>query len=230
MGIAGVDTRAITRRLRVTGCLNGAICTDASIPGAGVRVAACTHTAPGAAAALGPGASRMWHVHRARCSKAASTSAILRKSPPCPTHTTPTEPTASPPSLPPCLCRPPVCACADEELVALTKSWSIVGKDLIKEVTCKEPYQWKETTGSEWEFAPAGEPGRIKGGPAAAAAAEQGGAGMHSAMRVPHCRLLAFLHSEPRCSRHLHSPSHLASPLSSLAPALQPRRATAASP
>jgi carbamoyl-phosphate synthase small subunit len=47
--------------------------------------------------------------------------------------------------------------CADEELVALTKSWSIVGKDLIKEVTCKEPYEWKETTGSEWEFAPAGE-------------------------------------------------------------------------
>lgn len=34
MGIAGVDTRAITRRLRVTGCLNGAICTDPSISGA----------------------------------------------------------------------------------------------------------------------------------------------------------------------------------------------------
>ena len=31
MGIAGVDTRAITRRLRVTGCLNGAICTDPSV-------------------------------------------------------------------------------------------------------------------------------------------------------------------------------------------------------
>jgi len=34
MGIAGVDTRAITRRLRVTGCLNGAITTDSSISGA----------------------------------------------------------------------------------------------------------------------------------------------------------------------------------------------------
>lgn len=34
MGIAGVDTRAITRRLRVTGCLNGAITTDPSISGA----------------------------------------------------------------------------------------------------------------------------------------------------------------------------------------------------
>jgi hypothetical protein len=33
MGIAGVDTRAITRRLRVDGCLNGVICTDASISG-----------------------------------------------------------------------------------------------------------------------------------------------------------------------------------------------------
>ena len=33
LGIAGVDTRAITRRLRVTGCLNGAICTDPSVSG-----------------------------------------------------------------------------------------------------------------------------------------------------------------------------------------------------
>jgi len=31
LGIAGVDTRAITRRLRETGCLNGVITTDASI-------------------------------------------------------------------------------------------------------------------------------------------------------------------------------------------------------
>jgi carbamoylphosphate synthase small subunit len=33
LGIAGVDTRAITRRLRVDGCLNGVICTDESVPG-----------------------------------------------------------------------------------------------------------------------------------------------------------------------------------------------------
>lgn len=71
MGIANVDTRAITRRLRVDGCLNGVICTDASK--------------------------------------------------------------------------------TDEELIAMTKSWSIVGKDLIKEVTCSEPYEWKDTSG-EWEF------------------------------------------------------------------------------
>jgi carbamoyl-phosphate synthase small subunit len=71
MGIANVDTRAITRRLRVTGCLNGVICTDQSK--------------------------------------------------------------------------------TDEELLAMTKSWSIVGKDLIKEVTCSEPYEWQDTSG-EWEF------------------------------------------------------------------------------
>jgi carbamoyl-phosphate synthase small subunit len=74
LGIADVDTRAITRRLRVTGCLNGVICTDAGLP--------------------------------------------------------------------------------DAELVAMTKSWSIVGKDLIKEVTCSEPYEWHDPTAQEWEFAP----------------------------------------------------------------------------
>lgn len=73
LGIADVDTRAITRRLRVTGCLNGVITTDSSI--------------------------------------------------------------------------------SDEELVERAKSWTIVGKDLIKEVTCKEPYEWKDPTGVEWEFA-----------------------------------------------------------------------------
>ena len=34
LGIADVDTRAITRALRTTGCLNGVITTDASIPDA----------------------------------------------------------------------------------------------------------------------------------------------------------------------------------------------------
>lgn len=72
MGIANVDTRAITRRLRATGCLNGVITTDSSIP--------------------------------------------------------------------------------DAELVAMTKAWTIVGKDLIKEVTCSEPYEWKDPTDNEWEF------------------------------------------------------------------------------
>ena len=75
-GIAGVDTRALTLRLRETGCLNAVICADASIP--------------------------------------------------------------------------------DSELVARAKSFSIVGKDLISEVTCSEPYVWSEgATGAEWEFSPA---------------------------------------------------------------------------
>ena len=72
LGIADVDTRAITRRLRVTGCLNGVITTDTSI--------------------------------------------------------------------------------SDADLIEQTKSWTIVGKDLIKEVTCTEPYEWKDTTGEEWEW------------------------------------------------------------------------------
>ncbi len=52
---------------------------------------------------------------------------------------------------------PPSVAPADEDLVAMTKSWTIVGKDLIKEVTCKEPYEWTDPTGEEWEFAEQGE-------------------------------------------------------------------------
>ncbi|CAL8464336.1 g3871 [Coccomyxa elongata] len=74
LGIADVDTRAITRRLRDTGALNGIITTDMTTPA--------------------------------------------------------------------------------EELVQQTKSWSILGKDLIREVTCSEPYEWKDTTEHEWEFNP----------------------------------------------------------------------------
>lgn len=74
-GIADVDTRAITRRLRDTGALNGIITTDMTTP--------------------------------------------------------------------------------VEELVSKTKSWSILGKDLISEVTCSEPYEWKDPTEAEWEFNPA---------------------------------------------------------------------------
>ncbi len=33
-----------------------------------------------------------------------------------------------------------------------SQSWSIVGKDLISEVTCSEPYEWSDPTGAEWEF------------------------------------------------------------------------------
>eukprot|EP00878_Enallax_costatus_P001809 GHUV01001967.1.p1 GENE.GHUV01001967.1~~GHUV01001967.1.p1 ORF type:complete len:464 (+),score=105.30 GHUV01001967.1:62-1453(+) len=72
LGIANVDTRALTKVLRETGCLNGVITTDASK--------------------------------------------------------------------------------SDEELVAMTKNWTIVGQDLLSVVSCKEPYEWKDPTDEEWEF------------------------------------------------------------------------------
>ena len=73
VGISEIDTRAITRRLRDTGCLNGVITTDSEK--------------------------------------------------------------------------------TDAELVAMCKEWTIVGKDMISEVSSKETYNWNDTTGAEWEWA-----------------------------------------------------------------------------
>lgn len=42
--------------------------------------------------------------------------------------------------------------CSNEDAVKMANDWSIVGKDLITEVTCKEPYEWKDITDEEWEF------------------------------------------------------------------------------
>lgn len=75
MGISDVDTRALTKVLRETGCLVGVITTDASK--------------------------------------------------------------------------------SDDELVAMTKNWTIVGKDLLSVVSCTEPYEWKDPTIEEWEFSEA---------------------------------------------------------------------------
>lgn len=72
IGIANVDTRALTKALRDTGCLVGVITTDASK--------------------------------------------------------------------------------SDKELAEMAKSWTIVGKDLLSVVSCKEPYEWRQGTHSEWEF------------------------------------------------------------------------------
>mmetsp|Transcript_28395 Transcript_28395/g.62406 ORF Transcript_28395/g.62406 Transcript_28395/m.62406 type:complete len:456 (+) Transcript_28395:140-1507(+) len=74
LGIAGIDTRALTKALRDTGCLVGVITTDSSK--------------------------------------------------------------------------------SDAELVQMAKSWTIVGKDLLSVVSCKEPYEWRQGTIAEWEFAP----------------------------------------------------------------------------
>jgi len=41
---------------------------------------------------------------------------------------------------------------SNDDLVKKCTEWSILGKDLLKEVTCKEPYEWKTNTEEEWEF------------------------------------------------------------------------------
>ena len=44
--------------------------------------------------------------------------------------------------------------CSDDQLVRQAKEWSILGKDLVAEVTCAEPYEWTDDTEDEWEFSP----------------------------------------------------------------------------
>ena len=39
-----------------------------------------------------------------------------------------------------------------QELLKKTKEWSIVGMDLVSEVTCQQPYEWKDPTGEDWEY------------------------------------------------------------------------------
>lgn len=43
---------------------------------------------------------------------------------------------------------------SDEELVKQAKEWSILGKDLVAQVTCAEPYEWQGLTDAQWEFSP----------------------------------------------------------------------------
>ena len=43
---------------------------------------------------------------------------------------------------------------SDQELVRTAQSWSIRDQDLIGQVTCREPYEWRDPTMEEWEFAP----------------------------------------------------------------------------
>ncbi|KAJ8528228.1 hypothetical protein K7X08_021920 [Anisodus acutangulus] len=40
----------------------------------------------------------------------------------------------------------------DEELLEMSRTWDIVGVDLISGVSCKSPYEWVDRTGSDWEF------------------------------------------------------------------------------
>ncbi|XWS33199.1 hypothetical protein CRYUN_Cryun22dG0058800 [Craigia yunnanensis] len=41
---------------------------------------------------------------------------------------------------------------SDEELLEMSRSWDIVGIDLISGVTCNAPYEWADKTESEWDF------------------------------------------------------------------------------
>lgn len=204
MGIAGVDTRAITRRLRVTGCLNGAITTDPSISGA---QAGCDDRCSLQGAARRGCCQR--RCRRPRClgsccrSKLASTPAsclpaVLRRRGAAAAlqvvddcgqgpdqggatgvlrfnNCTTSEPAcgmcdgarrwpACQPSLPCSLCaglhRLPY---VGQWLVAtsLLCGPRVVDMRLVLcpplQVTCKEPYEWKDATEEEWEFAKAGE-------------------------------------------------------------------------
>lgn len=41
---------------------------------------------------------------------------------------------------------------SDEDLLTMSRSWDIVGVDLICGVTCKAPYEWPDKTGAGWDF------------------------------------------------------------------------------
>ncbi|KAJ8528002.1 hypothetical protein K7X08_015453 [Anisodus acutangulus] len=41
---------------------------------------------------------------------------------------------------------------SDKELLEISRTWDIVGVDLISGVSCKSPYEWVDRTGSDWEF------------------------------------------------------------------------------
>ncbi|KAM7276709.1 hypothetical protein ACFE04_018575 [Oxalis oulophora] len=40
----------------------------------------------------------------------------------------------------------------DDELLEMSRSWNIVGVDLISGVSCKTPYEWVDKTKQDWEF------------------------------------------------------------------------------
>ncbi|OMO83595.1 hypothetical protein COLO4_22427 [Corchorus olitorius] len=40
----------------------------------------------------------------------------------------------------------------DEELLEMSRSWDIVGVDLISGVTCNAPYEWVDKTKPDWDF------------------------------------------------------------------------------
>ncbi|XP_002526801.2 carbamoyl-phosphate synthase small chain, chloroplastic [Ricinus communis] len=49
----------------------------------------------------------------------------------------------------------------DEELLKMSRSWDIVGVDLISDVSCTAPYKWVDPTNSEWDFNSNGREGEV---------------------------------------------------------------------
>ncbi|KAK4801246.1 hypothetical protein SAY86_021733 [Trapa natans] len=47
----------------------------------------------------------------------------------------------------------------DEELLEMSRTWDIVGIDLISGVSCKAPYEWVDRTDSGWDFNSDGQSG-----------------------------------------------------------------------
>ncbi|CAM8918961.1 unnamed protein product [Rhodiola kirilowii] len=48
----------------------------------------------------------------------------------------------------------------DEDLLQMSRSWDIVGVDLISGVSCTSPYEWVDKTDLEWDFNPNKRDGR----------------------------------------------------------------------
>lgn len=134
MGISDLDTRAITKRVRETGCLVGVITTDPS------KVRDRRERAP-------PHCSRS-----SSCAAAGAAAAVAAAAAAHPPALTVPGLTRAPSRLPPVSHHSTAPAKTDEELVQQAKEWSIEGKDLISDVTTKEVYTWKDPTLPEWEF------------------------------------------------------------------------------
>ncbi|XP_047314068.1 carbamoyl-phosphate synthase small chain, chloroplastic-like [Impatiens glandulifera] len=49
---------------------------------------------------------------------------------------------------------------SDEQLLEMSQNWNIVGVDLISDVSCRIPYEWKDKTDNEWDFNSVGRDGK----------------------------------------------------------------------
>ncbi|XP_047323401.1 carbamoyl-phosphate synthase small chain, chloroplastic-like [Impatiens glandulifera] len=49
---------------------------------------------------------------------------------------------------------------SDDQLLEMSRNWDIVGVDLISEVSCRVPYEWKDKTDTDWDFNSNGRDGK----------------------------------------------------------------------